>query len=79
MNKKNVLWSSDRKTNAKQGTIMDIQNNKRMAIEENEFNANLNYIHYQMIDYMMDVNSRGNLNWQELDIIKAGSVCFTGL
>jgi hypothetical protein len=55
---------------------MDIKNSKKIASEEADFKKNVNFIHREMIEYMMDNNTNGKIYEQELDIIRLGSSCF---
>jgi hypothetical protein len=59
-----------------QGTLMDIKNSKKIASEEADFKKNINFIHREMIEYMMDNNTNGKIYEQELDIIRLGDSCF---
>lgn len=40
---------------------MDIKNSKMIAAEEANFKKNVNFIHKEMIDYMMDNNTNGKI------------------
>ena len=52
-----------------QGTLMDIKNSKKIVAEEAEFKKNINFIHKEMIEYMVDNNENCKIYDQELDII----------
>ena len=52
--KKKGKFVGGQKPKVYQGTLMDIKNSKMIASEEADFKKNVNFIHKEMVEYMVD-------------------------